>query len=275
MELPLPKALSPSRISSFTNCGLAFRFSNIDYLPEETSEAAVLGTTVHLALEHLFAAEGSERTLERGNSCLETALSEMAEGADYTSLKLSSEEALNFAKRAGVLVEKYFQHEDPTGIDTEGLELKLDVELAGVRVRGIIDRLDRLPNGDLVVVDYKTGKAPSPRSEASRLIGVTIYAAMVQQVYGQAPTKVQLLYLSKPITIEMSPTPQKLRGVEVRIGAVWNAIERSCEQGNFKPRKSPLCNWCSFQEFCPEFGGSLEKAWEISMANPANQPAVT
>ncbi len=271
MELPLPSALSPSRMSSFTSCALAFRLANIDRLPEESSEPAVLGTTVHLALERLFAHEGPKRTREQAEQSLTEALAEMKETEDFIGLELAEAALQKFTSRATSLVDNYFEMEDPTTIVTEGLELKLDVELGGVRVRGIIDRLDRTPEGELIVVDYKTGRPPSKMSESARLTGVTIYAAMVEQVYGKRPIEVQLLYLAGPLTIATSPSPQKLRGVEVKIGAVWNAIERSCKQNSFKARKSPLCNWCSFQEYCPEFGGDLDKAWEISLANPANQ----
>ena len=35
-------------------------------------------------------------------------------------------------------------------------------EIAGVKLSGRFDRIDRLPDGNLAIVDYKTGKAPSP-----------------------------------------------------------------------------------------------------------------
>lgn len=49
--LPLPTSLSPSKLSSFTSCGLRFRFSAIDGLPEPSSPAACRGTLSTRALE--------------------------------------------------------------------------------------------------------------------------------------------------------------------------------------------------------------------------------
>ena len=34
MALPLPTSLTPSKVASFKDCALAFKFSNIDRLPE-------------------------------------------------------------------------------------------------------------------------------------------------------------------------------------------------------------------------------------------------
>jgi len=54
MALSPPRTLSPSKVSSFTSCPLAFRFSQIERLPEPPSPPAVKGTLVHAALERLF-----------------------------------------------------------------------------------------------------------------------------------------------------------------------------------------------------------------------------
>ena len=73
MALPLPVSLSPSKVSSFTDCALAFRFSAIDRLPEPPSIAASRGTLVHAALERLFCLDGPERTEPRAQQCLHEA----------------------------------------------------------------------------------------------------------------------------------------------------------------------------------------------------------
>ncbi|WEK01493.1 MAG: double-strand break repair protein AddB [Candidatus Sphingomonas phytovorans] len=38
------------------------------------------------------------------------------------------------------------------------------IDIAGVTLTGKFDRIDRMPDGTLAVIDYKTGKAPSPAS---------------------------------------------------------------------------------------------------------------
>jgi len=43
-------------------------------------------------------------------------------------------------------------------------ELKGETALAGVTVEGRVDRIDRLPDGTLGIIDYKTGQPPSKKS---------------------------------------------------------------------------------------------------------------
>ena len=261
MALPLPTSLSPSKVSTFTSCGLAFRFSAIDKLPEPPSEPAVKGTTVHRALELLMAEEPSGRTPERARACLELALSEMREHPDFRLLELDDDAERRFAAEADTMVQRYFGLEDPRSVEPVGLEMMLEAELGGIQVRGIIDRLERNADGRLVVTDYKTGRAPSQRQEQSRLGGVHFYASLCLAAFGEVPADVQLIYLgSEPQVISSTPTEQSVRALERRLVAIWTAVERACEKEDFRPKTSALCSWCAFQRYCPAFGGDPDAA---------------
>ncbi|CAN5512356.1 RecB family exonuclease [soil metagenome] len=267
MALPLPTSLSPSKVSTFKDCALAFRFSAIDRLPEPTSMPAVKGTTVHKALELLFDAEASERTPERAQRCLTDALELMTSDEEYLSLEMTPEDQAAFAADAAVMVERYFQLEDPRRIQPVGTELMLETHLGSLLVRGIIDRLEEDENGDLIVTDYKTGRAPSPAQEQARLGGVHFYAFLCERVLGRRPAKVQLMYLGKqPQTITTVPSEQSIRGMEKKVGAIWSAVERACEHEDFRPKQSALCNWCSFKAYCPAFGGDPELGRSLGAA---------
>ena len=275
MALPLPTSLSPSKVSTFKDCALAFRFSAIDKLPEPPSIPAVKGTTVHRALELLFGAEPADRTPELAQECLAEALLEMRTVEEYLGLELDDDAQAAFAADAAVMVERYFGLEDPRTIRPVGLEMMLEAEVGGVLVRGIIDRLEEDADGQLVVTDYKTGRTPSVMQEQSRLGGVHFYAFLCQQVLGRIPTRIQLVYLGKePQVITTTPSEQSVRGMEKKVGAIWAAVERACEHDDFRPKKSPLCNWCAFQAYCPAFGGNPDDARAIALAREAERASI-
>jgi putative RecB family exonuclease len=256
MPFAPPRSLSPSKVSAFTECPLAFRLSVIDRLPEPPSGAAVKGTLVHAALEGLiWNHRPGQRTRRAADDELEWAWRAMGSDPEFQGLALSETEAEAFKADAKTLVHNYFDLEDPDGVDAVGVELGLEVQIGPMRLRGIIDRLDRNAEGDLVVVDYKTGRAPSARYEHSRLGGVHIYALLCRELLGRAPTEVRLLYLRDPVAISAAPSAQTVRGQAGRTTAVWSAIERACSREDFRPRRSPLCRFCNFQAMCPEFGG--------------------
>ena len=271
MALPLPSSLSPSKVSTFKDCALAFRFSAIDRLPEPPSVPATKGTAVHRALELLFLAPPDARTPDRARACLGEALAEMAAKEEYLALELSEDEAAAFAADARRMVERYFTLEDPRTVRPVGLELMLSTSLGSLTVRGIIDRLEIDPEGEFVVTDYKTGRTPSPAQEQSRLGGVHFYALLCERVLGRRPARIQLMYLGdQPQIITTVPSEQSSRGVERKLAAVWAAVERACEHEDFRPRPSALCDWCAFRAFCPAFGGDPSQARDLA-ARPGPQ----
>lgn len=263
MVLPLPVSLTPSKVASFKDCALAFRFSAIDRLPEPPSPWATKGTLVHRALELLFCAEPPLRTLETALACLTTARAEMASDPDYVGLHLDAEAESLFAAESEDLVRRYFELEDPTRVHPIGLELRLEVALGSLTLRGVIDRLDLDADGGLVVTDYKTGKVPGVVHEQSRLGGVHFYAFLCEQLLGRRPVRVQLLYLSEPVAIVATPSDQSIRAMEKRALAIWKAVETACDRDDFRPHPSRLCDWCAFREYCPAFGGDPASARDL------------
>lgn len=269
MALPLPSSLSPSKVSAFRDCALAFRFSAIDRLVEPSSPQTAKGTLVHRALERLFwFHDRGARSPEAAHHELGAAWQELRVDEEFTSLGLDDAQQRAFLADAATLVDGYLALEDPDQVDAVGMELTLEADVGGHLLRGIVDRLDVTPEGEFVVVDYKTGRVPSERQEQERLGGVHFYALLCELVLGRRPARVRLLYLRDPVSIETDPSEQALRGLRQRTNAIWSAIERACEAEDFRPKPSALCNWCAFKPLCPAHGGdpALAASWPLPEA---------
>jgi putative RecB family exonuclease len=264
MSLPLPSALSPSKVSSFKDCALAFRFSAIDRLPEPPSPWTFKGNLVHRALEQLFwVVPAGERSLDAGLLQLDRAWEEAREEPDLAALELTAAETDELRADTEGLVRGYFELEDPNEVTAVGVELALEADLGDLRLRGVIDRLDIDREGRLVVTDYKTGRVPGLAQEQVRLAGVHFYAFLCEQVLGERPARVQLLYLREPLIISTVPSDQSMQGLRRRTAAIWSAIERACRFEDFRPKPSSLCDYCAWQRYCPAFGGEPARAVEV------------
>jgi putative RecB family exonuclease len=257
---PVPTSLSPSRVSSFTSCPMQFRFSSIEKLPEPPGVATTKGTIVHRALELLFVRPAAARTPEALAVDMAAALDEYRTHPDYVGLRLDEAAAEKFDRDCHALIDKYFAMEDPSTVREIGLELWMEAEVGSLTLRGIIDRLELDADGELVVTDYKTGRAPSGNYEQKSLAGVHFYSFLCEAVFGKRPAKIRLMYLSSGETIETVPSAQSVKFITTRTNAVFSAVERACTTGDFRPRQSKLCDWCSFQQWCPAFGGDPSRA---------------
>jgi putative RecB family exonuclease len=259
---PPGPSLSPSRAADFMTCPLLYRFRVIDRLPEAPSAAATRGTLVHAVLEHLFDLPSSERTLASADQLVGPQWQRMlAEEPELAALVGPDEDAAAtpaFLSGVGELLERYFALEDPTRLEPAERELRVEVEVAGgLLLRGFVDRLDRTPAGDMRVVDYKTGRAPSPGFEAKAMFQMRFYALVLWRLYGQVPRLLQLLYLGSGEALRYEPDEADLRATEVKVQALWRAIERATSTGDWRPSPSRLCEWCDHREsLCPAWGGT-------------------
>jgi putative RecB family exonuclease len=260
MAYPVPTSLSPSRVESFTTCPLAFRFSSIENLPEPASPHTAKGTLVHRALELLFGEERPQRSAGAAHEALRRAWEELHDHPELDGLQFGPEEEAEFVADAHTLVESYLTMEDPTTIDAVGVELALEAQVGGLLLRGIIDRLEQDAAGSYIVTDYKTGRAPGVNYEQRRLGGVHFYAFLCERALGRRPALIRLMYLRDRTVIEAHPTDRSVEFLPRRTEAVWRAISKACETGDFKPRPSWLCESCAYRDWCPAFGGDPDRA---------------
>jgi putative RecB family exonuclease len=66
----------------------------------------------------------------------------------------------------------------------------------------------------------------------------------------------QLIYLGNGEIVRYAPDGTDLLATERKINALWQAIDRARTSGDWRPRQSRLCDWCSYQALCPVFGGT-------------------
>ena len=261
---PLPDAvigsLSPSRASDFKTCPLLYRFRTIDRLPEAPSRAAARGTVVHAVLEQLYDLPSAERTLGAARDLVEPAWQHLlAQAPELATLFADEAEAGqlgDWLDSARDLVESYFALENPAALEPAAREEFVEAVVDGLRLRGYVDRLDVSASGDIRVVDYKTGTIPREAFEAKALFQMKFYALVLWRTRGIVPRQLKLIYLADRDTLTYAPDQDELVRFERTLKAIWTAIARATENGDFRPSPSRLCDWCDHQARCPSFGGT-------------------
>ncbi|HET7328950.1 MAG TPA: RecB family exonuclease [Nocardioidaceae bacterium] len=253
------RSLSPSRAGDFMTCPLLYRFRVVDKLPEAPSRAAVRGTVVHSVLERLFDLPASERTPARAGEMLRPAWDDLRETSPELAEMFGDEQAdlAGWLEECASLLRRYFTLEDPSRLEPAERELYVETLLeSGLTLRGYIDRVDVAPTGEIRIVDYKTGKAPGANFEAKALFQMKFYALVVWRLRGVLPRMLQLVYLGSGEMLRYQPEERDLLATERKVEALWSAIQRATETGDWRPHKSVLCGWCDHQAICPSWGGT-------------------
>lgn len=251
LENPRLETLSPSRAGDFKTCPQLFKFRAIERLPEPTSIYQARGTTAHLALQRLFDEQKNNRTPERLFDLFRDAWTEIRGDDEFDGLFDSVEDERSWGLESLGLLANYFAIEDPQTFEPEDRELDMLEDLDGIVIRGILDRIDRDPDGALVITDYKTGKAPPERYALSAFFALKIYALLIRRRTGETPKELRLLYLNGPTLYRLPIDDRQLDAMDSQLRALWAAIDRALARDTFPTRKGRLCNWCSFQGICP------------------------
>ena len=255
------KFFSHSRLSTFEQCKLKYRFRYIDkIIPEiEKTIESHLGKVVHSTLEWLYRKIKNDKipSVDEMISYYSNAWKEeYEEGIPIIKKGLNSEHYFN--KGIQFLINYYTEHKpfDDNTIDVEKeIEFVLD-DSGEYKIRGFIDRLAHNPKtGEYEVHDYKTtGNFPSDE-EIENDRQLALYAIGIKEIYGKEKD-VRLIwhYLSFNKKIHSKRTDEQLENLKKETLKLVKEIELTRE---FSPTKSSLCHWCEYKPICPAWGNKI------------------
>jgi len=126
------------------------------------------GTTVHKALEVIWSELGSHaRLMEFHPGELQSLI---ARGAEAAVAKLGPGIGRDLEKqRLQRLLSEWLEIEKSrAGFTVAGIEAERDIEISGLQVRVRADRVDALPDGREIILDYKTGQLKARGWEGER-----------------------------------------------------------------------------------------------------------
>jgi putative RecB family exonuclease len=244
----MPRHLSPSSASLFDQCPKRWRLRYIDRIPEPPGIAALVGTFAHRVLEVLLGEPAARRTVDRARQIAREAWPETERNPEFRSLELTEAQSRDFRWQGWRAIEGLWTVEDPATVEVAATERQVRAEIGGVPFLGVVDRLDRCPDG-LVVTDYKSGSPPSARFADDKLTQVLLYAAAVAAADGEAPVRARLVYLgARAITAEA--TPDAIAASVAGLRATWDRLGQATSTDTFDPQPGPLCAWCPHVASC-------------------------
>ena len=248
------KNLSPSRASQFKTCPKQFKFSNVDKIKEPTNLVQAKGTTVHQALEDLYDLPSSERTPEVLYDLFRKAWSNVRGNDEHVNLFNSVEDEREWGQEGLNLLHNYLKLEDPTKLEPLEQERWVRGSIGDLNLRGILDRMDEDKDGNLTIVDYKSGKAPMAKYKEPRFFALKLYALLIRDEIGVTPKELKLIYLKNSTIHTMKIDDEILDEAKKEILSIWDEIKIAFNENNFPAQKNALCkDWCYYKPICPLF----------------------
>jgi DNA helicase-2/ATP-dependent DNA helicase PcrA len=234
-------SLSASDLTLYLTCPLKYKFARVFGIPQEPTINQRFGILFHNVLErfHKEPPPNEHEGLSRLNKLF-------AEGWRRTGFGNSDDE-LQFRDRAREALRLYWECERLAEGEPVWLEKKFDFKVGNHHVRGRVDRVDRLPDGEYELIDYKTGERKSAEDLDSDL-QLALYRMAAREAWGIEAATGSYYYVLDGDKVPAPTRPDDAERVERTVLQVGEGILSQ----DFEPRPSPdVCSWCDYKLICP------------------------
>jgi putative RecB family exonuclease len=261
--LPRPLfAATPSKLSTF-DCPRRYRMTYLDRPPPQKGPPwahNTVGAAVHVALARWWQLPPAERTAGAGASLVRQHWQKDGFA--------SEDQAAAWRDQAADWVRHYLAAELIRRTDDNeprGVERTVAARTSKLALSGRADRIDER-NGELVIVDYKTGRTNLTADDARGSLALALYAVAAERTLHQTCRRVELHHIPTGEISAFEHTEESLAQQVARaeqtatdIVAAMDTVAGGADPEEvFEPHPAPSCSWCDYRRLCPE--GQAESA---------------
>lgn len=252
--------LSYSQIDWFLRCPYIFKYQYIDKHRLPSGKAARFGGLMHKVLEFIHkdsllhptpteAMQFFEKKWKKNN--LES----------YFKIKIDSEKHYEEGLR---MIKDYYESNDFSKIKVLALEKRFEIPLQGKNneshiLSGIIDRIDKMEDGTLEVIDYKTSTSMRTEREIKHDLQLSIYHLGLNSLWPnivknhQGKVKAGLYFLRHGEKVSTEKTEKELDETKNKLLGYITDIEKAIASDKFPAKPSNLCKYEPYNDICPYF----------------------
>jgi len=236
------RPLSYTQISLYQQCPLCYKLQYIDRLKPKDKWYFSFGSTLHLCAEYFFKVKvPPPPSLDNLLQFYEQ--NWISEGYE------SPQEEDNYRAYGTEILTRFWE------IHSTDFRMPLSVEklfyadISGIKLRGYIDRVDKLESGGLSITDYKTSQELFTNDYLENDLQLTLYQLAAEQIW-QLPVEQLTLYHLRSNT-PCSCGPRDKTRLEQARQLVLETAE-SITQEIFPATENNFCP-CDFPEHCPYY----------------------
>ena len=273
-------SFSYSKMGMYKECPQKYKFRYVHMLPEKPKYYFAFGTALHAVMEFIFdPSKLSFPSLSQALAFFDTAWNKTSfEQKGYAS---AAKELEGYAEGRRI-IESYYAANAAHFVHPLSTEMKSTLEIDGLNLISILDRVDYLGDGKIKILDYKTGK--TVQREPDQLY-------MYQKVVESSPAVKQLVAAKDPGVKEIRvaqlsfyhlPTLKEMtfeRAADKEIFEFWQGVLKVADKiraGQFEPTPGEnQCRWCDYRNLCPVFTGKEYKGPSGYMGQQTNPSATT
>lgn len=253
--------LSYSAMSTFNQCPLKYKWQYIDRIKVPPTQDLFFGSLIHSILEYALK---NSQTIQPIDKLIEyyTYRWNPAVFKDEVSAKEYFD--------SGMEMLKTFHSSYKPGLTTIlNIEKFFEIPWQGHVIVGKIDRIDRLPTGELEIIDYKTNKKLPGEDDFKFDLQLPLYHWAAKIIWNDADKIKLTLYF---LRYNKKLTPDNLKSLDQLQKYILDTIS-AIQSSRFKAKPSALCGWCEYLSRCPDRQDYLKsKTYNLTSITSDSKP---
>jgi len=236
------KPLSYTQIALYQSCPLQYKLQYIDGLKPKDKWYFSFGSTLHLCAQYFFKVRvPPPPSLEELLQFYEQ--NWISEGYE------SAEEEANYETYGREILSKFWEIHSADFRMPVAVERIFYIDIEGVKLRGYLDRVDKLDSGRLSIVDYKSNQGLFTQDDLEKNLQLTLYQLAAEQTW-HLPVERLTLYHLRSNTPCSCAARDETRLEEARHLVL--AVAKNITEGKFPAIENQYCP-CDFAEHCPYY----------------------
>ena len=255
--VPRKLTLSPTRLTLFLACPVKYKWTYMDARGKpflRSKSYYSFGSSLH-------------KVLERFHDELDTGVTTTAEavealGESWIDAGYRSQEEMEQAQgHATEMIERYVEERQARapGAKVVAVERRYRYDMGEFVLLGVVDRLDRYPDGRLDVVDYKSGRSEVTEGEIKTDLAMGVYQLLVSKAYPGEPISATIYALRTGVSATASLSPAEREEFEFDVRELGRQI-LSTNWDELIPVPKALCAHCDFRPLCRRYPEYDERA---------------
>lgn len=246
-EEPVELRLSFSKVDTYQQCPLKYKFAAVDKLPTPPAPQLSWGTSLHATLEWFW-----DRKLPEPPTAEELAEALYDRWDDTGFADMPRADKIRWYRYAQDVLRRHHAQHAPEFRPAAAVEQWFDVDLGDrIRVRGFIDCVLPTEGGGFGIVDWKTNRKAKTREQVEASLQLALYALAARELWGRDPDWVALEFIVPGMRVDVPMDRIDVDGAVAEVRRVAAAIRAE----RFEPTPNRLCGWCDFRSICPAFEG--------------------
>ena len=247
--VPRKPTLSPTRIRTFLECAVKYRFVYIDKLGKfylRSRAGFSFGSTLHHVLQEFHEA-GATQTPEEMVTRLDTNWI----GAGYES---AEQEQTHRAAGEQIVQAYHAAHQERAEkqVETWATEKTITCDMGRYKLSGRVDRIDRHADGRLEIIDYKSGRQETSPEEVAGSLAMNCYQLILGHLYPDTPVFATIYCLRSGHQASYALEGETLAAFERDLLVLGHTI-LDTDYSPLTPVRVSACDDCDFYSRCSRF----------------------